>query len=149
MAGMTSIEDPLPKGVRSSNAHPGLWTVDNSHFVAGTARLVASAKLHGSYGACITRYGNEEFAEKVVSIVDMSRHLVVDHRMWLISEYGDEASRSVEVAMDMLTDDLMDYCERCQVGKVFIIDKLFPMKELGEKCPLCNAQTVRVPWQEC
>ena len=135
---------------QSIDAHPNLCTIDNVHFISGATRLLTSANLKGPYGACIATYGNEEHAEKVVvSIVDTKRHLVIDHRMWLISEYGDEASGCIEVAMDVLTDDMMDYCERSHVGKVFIIDKPFPLKKLRETCPLCGGEKVRVPWQDC
>jgi len=136
---------PLPKG--SGDVNADLCTVDNVHFLAGAARLVSSM-LNGPYVACVTRYGNEERAEKIiVTIADMNRHLVVDHKTWLISDYSDELSRSIEVAMDVLTDDMIDYCERCKVGKVFIIDKPFPVKELERKCQLCEAEMVRVPWR--
>jgi len=50
--------------------------------------------------------------------------------------------------MDMLTDEMIDYCERSRVGKVFVIDKSFPLKELEEKCPHYEGENVRVPWQD-
>ena len=148
MAGVTSVENPLPKAVRSSSFT--LYAIDNALFIAAAARLVTSPKLKGPYEACIASYGNEERPERVVvSIVDTKRHLVIDHRTWLISEYRDEASRGIEAAVDVLTDDLMDYCERSHVGKVFVIDKPFPLNELYEKCPNCGEDKVRVPWQDC
>jgi hypothetical protein len=118
--------------------------------MAGAARILASAKeLNGPYEACIATYGSKEDAERVVvSIVDMKRRLIVDHRTWLISEYGDEASRCIEAAVDVLTDEVMDYCKRGRAGKVFMIDKPFPLKELEEKCPYCGEEKVRVPWQD-
>jgi hypothetical protein len=116
--------------------------------MAGTARLLSSPGLKGPYEACIARYGDQEHAEKVVvSIVDTERRLVIDHKMWLISEYCDDASRTVEGAMESLTDDMTDYCERNGVGKVFIVDNPFPLIELEQKCPHCGGNRVRVPWR--
>lgn len=124
--------------------------IDNIRFIAGVARILTPLKeLNGPYEACIATYGKEERAEKVVvSIVDTKRHLIIDHRMWLISEYFHEWSGSIEAAMDGLTDDMTDYCERSRVGKVFMVDKPFPLKELEEGCPHCGEQKVRVPWQD-
>jgi hypothetical protein len=69
--------------------------IDNVRFIAGVARILALPKgLKGPYEACITTFGSEEHAEKVVvNIVDRKRRLVIDHRTWLISEYDDEESR--------------------------------------------------------
>jgi Zn finger protein HypA/HybF involved in hydrogenase expression len=124
--------------------------IDNVRFIAGAARILAAPKeLKSPYQACIATFGSEEHVEKVVvSIVDMTRRLVIDHRTWFISEYSDEASRSVEAAMDVLTDDVMNYCERSRVGKVSMIDKPFPLQELEEKCPHCGEEKVRVPWHD-
>ena len=133
-----------------SNGHHISYAVDYAHLLAASARILDSAKeLHGPYEACIATYGSEEQAERiVVTIVDMRRRLIVDHRSWFISEYADEASRCIEGAVDVLTDDVMDYCKRCRVGRVFMIDKPFPLKELEEKCPFCGEERVRVPWQD-
>jgi len=109
--------------------------------------LAAPTETKGPYQACITTYGSDEDPESVVvSIVDMKRRLVIDNRRWLVSEYGNEASKSVETAMNALTNDLKNYCERSRVGKVFVIDKPFPLRVLGKKCPHCGERVVRVPW---
>jgi len=124
--------------------------IDNTRFMVNVARILARPKeLKGPYEACIAIYGSKTDAEQVVvSIVDMQRRLVIDHRTWLISEYGDEVSRSVEAAMIALTDDMMNYCERSRVGRVFLIDKPFPLQALEKRCPHCGERRVRVPWQE-
>jgi len=83
-----------------------------------------------------------------VSIVDTKRRLIIDYRTWLISEYGDEPSASVAAGMDVLTDDMIDFCKRSRVGKVFMVDKPFPLKDLEERCPHCGEQKLRVPWQD-
>ena len=146
MAGGTSVESPLPK---LSSTVSKVYGIDNAHFIAAAARLVTSAKLNGPFGACIATYGNEDTLQRVVvSIVEMKQHLVNDHRIWLTSEYRDEASRGIDAAVDALTDDIMDYCERSHVGRVFVIDKPFPLNELQEKCHLCGKDKVRVPWQD-
>ena len=148
MAGLTSVENPLPKRELSSTVSNS-YGIDNAHFIAAAARLVTSAKLNGPFGACIAAYGNEDAPQRVVvSIVDMKQHLVNDHRIWLISEYRDEMSRGIDAAVDALTSDIMDYCERSHVGRVFVIDKPFPLNEPQEKCPLCGNDKVRVPWQD-
>ena len=146
MAGVTSVENPLPKlSSTVSNVHG----IDNARFIAAAARLVTSAKLNGLYGACIATYGKEESPQRVVvSVVDMKRHLVNDHRVWFISEYGDEVSNGIDAALAALMDDIMDYCERSHIGRVFVIDKPFPLDDLREKCPLCGKDRVRVPWQD-
>ena len=146
MAGVTSVENPLPKlSSTVSNVHG----IDNARFIAAAARLVNSSKLNGPYGACIATYGSGNTPQRVVvSIVDMKHHLVNDHRTWLISEYSDEAFRSIDAAVGALIDDIMDYCERSQVGRVFVIDELFPLNELQEKCPFCGKDKVRTPWQD-
>jgi len=124
--------------------------IDNIRFVAAVARILARPKeLKGPYEACIAIYGSKADAEQVVvSIVDMKRRLVIDHRTWLISEYGNEVSRSVEAAMTALTDDMMDYCERSRVGRIFLIDKPFPLQALEERCSHCGERRVAAPWQE-
>ena len=124
--------------------------IDNTRFMANVARILARPReLKGPYEACIAIYGSKTDAEQVVvSIVDMQRRLVIDHRTWLISEYGDEVSRSVEAAMIALTDDMMNYCERSRVGRVFLIDKPFPLQALEKRCPHCGERRVKVPWQE-
>jgi len=133
-----------------SNGHHISYAIDYVRFLAGAARILDSAKeLNGPYVACIAAYGSEEHAERVVvTIVDMKRRLIVDHRSWLISDYGDEASRCIEAAVGVLTDDVMDYCKRGRAGKVLMIDKPFPLEELEEKCPYCGEENVRVPWQD-
>ena len=123
--------------------------IDNARFIVGAARLLASPKLNGPYEACITRYGDQEQPETVVvSIVDIKRHLVIDHRTWFIAEYCDKVFRTIDCAMDALADDMMDYCERSRVGKVFMIDKQFPLREYEERCPSCGGERVRVPWPD-
>jgi len=107
----------------------------------------ASRALKGPYEACVAAYGSEEHIEKVaVAVVDRERRLIIDHRTWLTDEYGDEASNSVEAAMDALADDIIDYCERSRVGKITVIDSPLPLTELEEKCPHCGGERVRVPW---
>ena len=135
---------------RPGNSSRILYAIDNVHFIAGIARIFAPQKeMNGPYQACIATYGREEHVETVVvCIVDAKHHLIIDHRTWLISEYGDEASRSVETAIDALTDDMIDYCKRGRVGKIFMVEKPFPLKELKAKCPHCGEENVRVPWQE-
>ena len=120
--------------------------IDNVRFIAGAAKMLTPRKeLKDPYEACIATFGSEEHTEKVVvSIVDTKRRLVIDHRVWLISEYDDEASgRTVYV----LTDDMMNYCERSRVGRVFIVDKPFPLHDVDEKYPHCDEERVRVPWR--
>jgi len=142
--------NPGLHGKQSNNVNHTLHAIDSARFIAGVTRILVPLKeLSGPYGACIATYGSEEDTEKVVvSIVDMKRRLVIDHRTWLISEYGNEASRSVEAAVDALTDDMMSYCERSGVGNVFVIDKPFPLQVLGEKCPYCGEDRVKVPWED-
>jgi hypothetical protein len=123
--------------------------IANVRFIEAAARILALPKeLKGPYEACIATFGSEELTEKVVvTVVDAKRRLVIDHSTWLTSEYSDEACKSVEAAIDVLTDDIMNYCERSRVGKVFMIDKPFPLQELEGKCPHCGEERVRVPWQ--
>ena len=137
-------------GKQSSNGSRISYDIDNVHFIAGVARIFAPQKeMNGPYEACIAAYGSEQHVENVVvCIVDAKHRLIIDHRTWLISEYGEEASRSVQTVMDVLTDDMIDYCKRSRVGKIFMIDKPFPLKELKAKCPHCGEENVRVPWQE-
>lgn len=114
-----------------------------------TSVLQASRGLKGPYEACVATYGSEEHIEKVVvTIVDREHRLIIDHRMWVTDEYGEEASKSIEAAMDALTNDIADYCERNCVGKVTMIDKPLPLAELEEKCPHCGGKNVRVPWRD-
>jgi len=148
LAGMTCVENPSPKRELLGTVS-NLCGIDNARFIAAAARLVNSSKLNGPYGACIATYGSGNTPQRVVvSIVDMKHHLVNDHRTWLISEYSDEAFRSIDAAVGALIDDIMDYCERSQVGRVFVIDELFPLNELQEKCPFCGKDKVRTPWQD-
>jgi len=123
--------------------------IDNVRFIAGVARILAPrTELKGPYEACIATYGGKERAEKVVvSIVDTKQRLIIDYRTWLISEYSDDPSGCVAAAMDVLTDDMIDFCKRSRVGKVFMVDKPFSLEELEERCPHCGEQRVRVPWQ--
>ena len=109
----------------------GLCVVDGAHFLTGVARLIATVKLIGPYEACITAYGSDHHAAKVVvTVVDRKRRFVLDHRMWLMSEYREEFSRCVESVLKALTVDMMEYCERSSVGKVFILHNMFPTKDL-------------------
>jgi hypothetical protein len=64
--------------------------------------------------------------------------------MRLVSEYGDE--EPVDAAMNELMDDMVNYCERSRVGKVFVIDKTFPMYD--EECRCCGEARMRVPWRD-
>jgi hypothetical protein len=144
------IENPHARRKQSSNGTHLLYNIDNTRFIAGAARILAPSKeVKGPYEACIATYGSAEHVEKVVvSIVNTKRRLIIDHRTCFVSEYGDEQSRSVEAAIDALTEDMIDYCERSRVGKVSMIDKPFPLKQLQEKCPHCGEEKVRVPWQD-
>ena len=100
------------------------------------------------YEACIATYGSKKHIEKViVTVVDRKRRLVIDHNAWSTSEYGEEASKSIEAAIDALTDDILDYCERSRVGTIIVINRPLSLAELSERCPHCGGEAVRVPWQ--
>jgi len=124
--------------------------VDSFRFIARVARILATHdELKGPYEACIATFGSEEDAEKVVvSIVDTKRRLIIDRRAWIVSEYDNEASSIDQEVMDALAGDMIDYCERSQVGRISLIDEPFPTQDLHEKCPHCGQDMVRVPWQD-
>jgi hypothetical protein len=105
--------------------------------------------VEGPYDACVATYGSEDHIEKVVvAVVDRERRLIIDHRAWFTSDYGEEASKSIEAVMNALTDDIMDYCKRSRVGKITMIGSPLPLTELKAKCPHCGGEAVRVPWQD-
>ena len=142
-----SPTNPRQKQLGDGNDVPN--AIDNDRFINGVARILALSREPNLYEACIATYGSEESVEKVaVSIVDTKHCLIIDHRTWVISEYGDEVSRSAEAAIDALTDDMIDYCNRGRVEKVFMVDKPFPLRELEERCPHCGKDKVRVPWPD-
>jgi len=141
-------EDPGLRGKESTVRHRTVHSINDVRFIAAAARILAPKKeLNGPYVACVATYGEQGDMERVVvSIVDSRRRLVIDHKLWLISEYSDE--ESAEDIMDEVTNDMMDYCQRSRVGKVFVVDKPFPLRELEEKCPNCGEKKLRVPWPD-
>jgi len=106
-----------------------------------------SRAVKAPYEACVATYHSEEHIEKViVTVVDRKRRFIVDHKAWSTCEYGEEASNSIEAALDALADDILDYCERSGVGTIIVINRPLPLTELSEKCPHCGGEAVRVPW---
>jgi hypothetical protein len=107
-----------------------------------------SRVVKAPYEACVATYGSVKHIEKViVTVVDKKRRLIIDHKAWSTSEYGEEASESIGAALDSLADDILDYCERSRVGTIIAIDRPLPLAELSERCPHCGGMAVRVPWQ--
>lgn len=89
--------------------------------------------------ALISYYGTRSHIEKVeVSITYPKSRVIVTHKTWLYDPLQD---------VNAVTDEIMFFCKKHNVQEIIKVDSPLPVSESsGGKCPHCNEDIVRVPW---